>query len=274
MSSLQTFQPYTPSRRNQIQLNYAHLLESKKLPLKSLTRGLRKSGGRNGFGRLTAFRHGGGHKRLYRASSMRFLPFGLVSSIEYDPNRTAFIYSALLRETGTMQYTLAPQQLKVGSFFVANYGLRNSVTGSPCLLFFTRVGDLVYNVTLPNKSRMSSAAGTSCKVVKKDIYGFHVVLKLPSSKLRKVSMLSLSYLGKTSNPDHRFVVLGKAGRSRWLGKRPTVRGVAMNPVDHPHGGGEGKSSGGRPSVTAWGFPAKGQPTRRKKSDKYLVRTIN
>lgn len=286
---LKSFSPSSPSRRNQIQIDYSKILTSislglKKInPIKKLLKGLTKSGGRNNLGRLTAFRHAGGHKKRYRLIdsilTKKFLPFGIVNSIEYDPIRSSFIYSAFLRETGNFQYVLAPQQLKIGSFFVANYGLRNSIAGSPCLLYYSRVGDIVYNVninTLPHQKsyRIASAAGTSCKIVKKDLNGFNVVLKLPSSKLRKVSMFSLSFLGKTSNQENRFTSLGKAGRNRWLGVKPSVRGVAMNPVDHPHGGGEGKSSGGRPSVTPWGFPAKGKPTRRKKKDKNLVLTIN
>ena len=275
--NLKTFTPYTPSLRQQIQINL-NLFLGKKKPLKFLKTGASKRGGRNHFGRLTSFQKGGGHKKSYRLLSLnlfqKFLPISLVNSIEYDPFRSSFIACCFLKETGNFQYIIAPQNLKVGTILSANYGLRISNDGSPCLLYYSQVGDLLYNINInngPNKYTIASAAGTFCKVIKKEISLFYSVIKIPSGSLRTISLASIGFLGKTSNPYHKFRIIAKAGRNRWLGKRPVVRGVAMNPVDHPHGGGEGKSAGGRPSVTPWGFPTKGKPTKRKKLNLYLIK---
>lgn len=275
--NLKVFAPLTPSLRQQIQINY-NLFLGKQKPLKFLKKGLAKRGGRNHFGRLTSFQKGGGHKKSYRFLSLnlyqKFLPLSLVNSIEYDPFRSSFIACCFFKETGNFQYIIAPQNIKVGTILSANYGLRISNDGSPCLLYFAQVGDLIYNVNLnngPYKYNIASAAGTFCKVIKKEISLFYSIIKIPSGSLRTISLASIAFLGKASNPYHKFRIIGKAGRNRWLGKRPVVRGVAMNPVDHPHGGGEGKSSGGRPSVTPWGFPTKGKPTKRKKLNTYLIK---
>ena len=277
---LKKFTAITPSLRQRVQINLNLFLDKKK-PLKFLIKGHKKKGGRNNYGRLTCFQQGGGHKQSYRVLSthlqQKFLPYSVVNSVEYDPFRSSFIYCAFLKETGSFQYVLAPQNIKVGTFLASNYGLRRPQNGSPCLLYYTQIGDLVYNVNLNNgpfSYKVASAAGTFCKVVKKELTQFYAILQIPSGLFRKVSLASLSYLGKVSNPYHKFEIIAKAGRNRWLGKRPVVRGVAMNPVDHPHGGGEGKSSGGRPSCTPWGFPTKGKPTKRKKKNKYLIKTRN
>jgi large subunit ribosomal protein L2 len=277
---LKKFQPITPSLRHTILINYKNLLGSSRLPfdgknsLKFLTKGQKKTGGRNNYGRLTAFNIGGGHKQNYRLLSInsyhKILPFSVVTSIEYDPFRSAFISCCFMKESGSFQYILSPQNVEIGSFLISNYGLRRPNLGSSCLLYYSNIGDLFYNVNInngPNHYRIASSAGTFCKIIKKEISLFYSILKVPSGKFRSVSLASIGFLGKTSNPYFKFKVLGKAGRSFWLGKRPIVRGVAMNPVDHPHGGGEGKSSGGRPSCTPWGFITKGQPTRRKKHSK-------
>ena len=266
MNELKRFKPTTPSLRHRVQVNLSISLSGVKGPLKYLIQGHKKSGGRNNHGRLTAFNVGGGHKQSYRQLSSKFLPFAIITSVEYDPFRSGFIASCYMKETGSFHYFLAPQQAAIGSMITANYGFRRPVPGSPCLLYFAQVGDLLYNVRLTSSFRVGSAAGTYCKLLKKEPILFYGLLKTPSGCIRKVSLASLGYIGKASNKAHKDEVVGKAGRNRWYGKRPQVRGVAMNPVDHPHGGGEGKSSGGRPSVTPWGFPtkakAKTRPTRR------------
>ena len=211
---------------------------------------------------------------MSKNANQKFLPFSVISSIEYDPFRSAFIACSFLKETGSFQYILAPQNIKVGSILVSNYGLRRPYTGSSCLLYYTQIGDILYNINLSMgvySYNVSRSAGTFCKVIKKEISNFFSIIKIPSGLLRTISLSSIGFLGKASNPFYRFTVVGKAGRNRWLGKRPVVRGVAMNPVDHPHGGGEGKSSGGRPSCTPWGFPTKGKPTARLKKNIYLIK---
>jgi large subunit ribosomal protein L2 len=279
-TSLKYFKPKTPSLRHRIQVNYKLILTGVK-PLKFLVRGKNKTGGRNGFGRLTAFQQGGGHKKNYRLlatnsyNNQKWLPFCIINSIEYDPFRSSFISCCFLQETGTFQYILSPQNVEIGSLLTANYGLRRPNNGSLCLLFYANIGDLLYNINLnngPRKNTVAASAGTFCKIIKKEVGHFYSIIKVPSGTFRSISLASFGFLGKTSNPNYKFQCIGKAGRKRWFGRRPVVRGVAMNPVDHPHGGGEGKSSGGRPSCTPWGFPTKGKPTRRKKLDKfnYLV----
>lgn len=276
--NLKVFKAITPSLRHRIQINLKLVLSGETKSLKFLTVGKKKTGGRNNFGRLTAFRKGGGHKKKYRLLSLnlnqKILPYSVLMSVEYDPFRSSFISCCFLKETGTFQYILAPQNAVLGSLLIANYGIRRPNVGSPCLLYYAQIGDLLYNVNLnngPKSNKVASAAGTFCKIIKKEINSFYGVLKIPSGVFRSVSLASLGFLGKTSNPYFKFQVIGKAGRSRWLGKRPTVRGVAMNPVDHPHGGGEGKSSGGRPSCTPWGFITKGKPTKKKKINTYFVK---
>jgi len=276
--ALKYFKPKTPSLRHLIQINFKFNLTGVK-PLKFLIKGKHKTGGRNSFGRLTAFQKGGGHKKNYRLLSdkiynhQKWLPFSIVNSIEYDPFRSSFISCCFLKETGTFQYFLSPQNIEKGTLLIANYGLRRPNNGSPCLLFYANIGDLLYNVNLnngPRKNSVAVSAGTFCKIIKKEVNLFYSIIKQPSGNLRSISLASSGFLGKTSNPYHKFQILGKAGRHRWLGKRPVVRGVAMNPVDHPHGGGEGKTSGGRPSCTPWGFPTKGKPT--KKNEKNYIAT--
>ena len=274
---LKFYKPLTPSLRNRAQINLNLYLESKK-PLNFLIKGSSKTGGRNNFGRITSFTKGGGHKKKYRFLSIsykqKFLPYSIVDTIEYDPFRSAFICCCFLKESGGFKYILAPQNIKTGSLLVANYGLRQPSNGSPCLIFYAQVGDLLYNVNLNNgpfKNKIACAAGTFCKIIKKNVVGFYSIIKKPSGLLYSISFSSLGFLGKTSNPFKRYEIIGKAGRNRWKGVRPSVRGVAMNPVDHPHGGGEGKSSGGRPSVTPWGFPTKGKPTKSKKNNKYIYK---
>lgn len=277
---MKTYKAITPSVRHLVQVNLTSFLSGHSR-LKFLTQGKKNQGGRNNHGRLTAFRQGGGQKKSYRLLSTRtltkMLPYSIVHSVEYDPFRSAFLCCCFLKETGTFQYILAPQNIQKGAFLSANYGLRRAQQGSPCLLYYANIGDLLYNVNLnhgPLDYAVARAPGTFCKVLKKEIRQFFSLLKLPSGAFRSVSLSSLGFLGKTSNPNHKFTVLGKAGRARWLNRRPSVRGVAMNPIDHVHGGGEGKSSGGRPSSTPWGWITKGRKTRRLKKDLYQPKLIS
>jgi large subunit ribosomal protein L2 len=278
---LKYFTPRNNSLRQRIQINFKPVVlysnNKNKKPLKFLIKNIKNSGGRNNYGRLTCFTQGGGHKKNYRYLSnkynQKFLPYSIVNSIEYDPFRTAFISCCFLQETGSFAYIISPQNIKVGMFLASNYGLRRPNIGSACFLKYTQIGDLIYNINLncgPYKHIISTSAGCFSKVIKKQIALFFAIIKLPSGSFRSISLASLGFLGKASNPFKRFEIVGKAGRNRWLGKRPSVRGVAMNPVDHPHGGGEGKSSGGRPSSTPWGFPTKGQPTKTTKVSKYEI----
>lgn len=271
--ALKTFKPTTPSQRNLILVDRSDLYKGK--PEKSLTEGLRKTGGRNNTGRITSRRMGGGHKRRYRLidfkRNAKFDVPATVERLEYDPNRTAFI--ALIRyEDGELSYILAPQRLQVGDTVVA--GQRVDVKpGNAMPLGNIPVGTIVHNVEMkPGKGgQIARSAGTYVQLVGKD-QGY-AQLRLGSGEVRLVRSECLATIGAVSNPDQQNVKLGKAGRSRWLGKRPAVRGVAMNPVDHPHGGGEGRTSGGRHPVTPWGKPTKGKRTRsNKKTDSLIMRS--
>lgn len=238
-----------------------------------LTEGLTKSGGRNNTGRITARRIGGGHKRRYRLVDFKRRKFdqpAVVERLEYDPNRTAFI--ALVRyEDGELAYIPAPQRLKVGDSIVS--GERVDVKpGNAMPLKNIPVGTIVHNVELKagKGGQLARSAGTYVQLVGRD-QGY-AQLKLASGELRIVRGECLATIGAVSNPDQSNINLGKAGRNRWLGKRPAVRGVAMNPIDHPHGGGEGRTSGGRHPVTPWGKPTKGKKTRNnKKTDGQILR---
>jgi len=275
---LKVYKPLTPSLRHKIQINYLVNLKNNQ-KFKKLIKGKNKKGGRNLFGRLTSFTKGGGHKKSYRFLSIydikKNLPFLIINSIEYDPFRTSFINCCFFKEGGFFQYILSAQNTKVGNLLSSNYYFLLPYEGSPCYLKYAKIGDFIYNVNLNRNLRyyVASSAGTFCKIMKKDISLFFSKLILPSGSLYTVSLSSLGFLGKVSNYHHRFVNLSKAGRKRWLGFRPVVRGVAMNPVDHPHGGGEGKSSGGRPSSTPWGFYTKGKLTRKKKALKFFIRKL-
>jgi large subunit ribosomal protein L2 len=269
--ALKTFKPTSAGIRHVVIVDRADLHKGK--PVKELTEGLKKSGGRNNYGRLTAFRKGGGHKRRYRLIDFKRRKFDVAATVErleYDPNRTAFI--ALIRyEDGELAYILAPQRLKVGDSVIS--GERVDIKpGNAMPLKSIPVGTIVHNVELkPGKGgQMARAAGTYVQLVGRD-QGY-AQLKLSSGELRVVRGECMATMGAVSNPDQANINLGKAGRNRWLGKRPAVRGVAMNPIDHPHGGGEGRTSGGRHPVTPWGKPTKGKKTRNNKStDKFIVR---
>jgi large subunit ribosomal protein L2 len=239
-----------------------------------LTEGLTKSGGRNNHGRITARFIGGGHKRSYRIIDFKRRKFdmvGTVERIEYDPNRTGFI--ALIKyEDGDIAYILAPQRLRPGDKVVS--GQRVDVKpGNAMPLSSIPVGTIVHNVEMkPGRGgQLARSAGTYVQLVGRD-QGY-AQLKLASGELRMVHGDCMATIGAVSNPDQANIVIGKAGRNRWLGRMPSVRGVAMNPVDHPHGGGEGRTSGGRHPVTPWGKPTKGKRTRSRKkpSSKLIIR---
>ena len=269
--ALKTFNPTSPGRRTLVLVDRSALHKGD--PVKMLTEGLRKKGGRNNTGRITARRIGGGHKRRYRMVDFKRRKVDVTATVErleYDPNRTAFI--ALLKyEDGELAYILAPQRLSVGDTVVAGSAV-DIRPGNAMPLKNIPVGTIVHNVELkPGKGgQMARSAGAYVALVGKD-QGY-VQLKLPSGEVRLVRGECMATVGAVSNQDHQNVKLGKAGRKRWQGKRPAVRGVAMNPIDHPHGGGEGRTSGGRHPVTPWGKPTKGKRTRsNKRTDKLIMR---
>ncbi|MEO9903710.1 50S ribosomal protein L2 [Nisaea sp.] len=269
--ALKTFNPTTPSQRELVIVDRSELWKGK--PVKALTRGLTKSGGRNNTGRTTSFWRGGGHKRKYRIIDFKRRKFdvaGTVERLEYDPNRTAFI--ALIKyDDGELAYILAPQRLKAGDKVIA--GERADIKpGNAMPLKSIPVGTIVHNVEFKagKGGQIARSAGAYVQIVGRD-QGY-ALLRLTSGEVRMVRGECMATVGAVSNPDQQNVKLGKAGRSRWLGKRPHVRGVVMNPVDHPHGGGEGRTSGGRHPVTPWGKPTKGKRTRsNKKTDRLIVR---
>ncbi len=269
--ALKNFNPTTPGRRNLILVDRGDLWKGK--PVKKLTEGLSKKGGRNNSGRITARRRGGGHKRLYRVVDFKRRNFDVpakVVRLEYDPNRSAFI--ALIEyEGGEQSYILAPQRLAVGDIVIS--GERADIKpGNAMPLASIPVGTIVHNVEMkPGKGgQIARAAGTYVQLVGRD--AGYALLRLGSGEVRMVRAECMASIGAVSNPDRANAKLGKAGRKRWIGKRPSVRGVAMNPVDHPHGGGEGRTSGGRDPVTPWGSPTKGAKTRHnKKTDSLIVR---
>lgn len=269
--ALKTYSPTTPSRRNLVLIDRSELWKGK--PVKKLTEGLSKKGGRNNTGRITARRQGGGHKRNYRIIDFKRRKFdvaGTVQRIEYDPNRTAFI--ALIEYAdGELAYILAPQRLAVGDKVIA--GEKADIKpGNAMPLASIPVGTIVHNVEMKagKGGQIARSAGTYVQIVGRD--AGYALLRLGSGEVRMVRAECMATIGAVSNPDESNQKLGKAGRKRWMGKRPSVRGVAMNPIDHPHGGGEGRTSGGRHPVTPWGKPTKGAKTRHnKKTDGLIVR---
>ncbi len=270
--ALKNFKPTTPGQRNLVLVDRSELWKGK--PERALTEGLRKKGGRNNAGRITARRIGGGHKRRYRTIDFRRQKFdvaGTVERIEYDPNRTAFI--ALIEYSdGERAYILAPQRLSIGDKVISSANSADIKPGNAMPLANMPVGTIIHNVEMkPGKGgQISRSAGTYVQLIGKD-QGY-AQLRLASGELRLVRGECMATVGAVSNPDQKNIKLGKAGRSRWLGKRPSVRGVAMNPIDHPHGGGEGRTSGGRHPVTPWGKPTKGKRTRsNKKTDRLIMR---
>ncbi|MBY3117653.1 50S ribosomal protein L2 [Rhizobium laguerreae] len=271
--ALKTFNPITPSQRQLVIVDRSALYKGK--PVKALTEGLTKSGGRNNLGRITARFIGGGHKRTYRLIDFKRRKFeveGTVERIEYDPNRTAFI--ALVNYAdGEKAYILAPQRLAAGDKVIASEKAVDVKPGNTMPLQFIPVGSIIHNVEMkPGKGgQIARSAGGYAQLVGRD-QGM-AILRLNSGEQRLVHGSCLASIGAVSNPDHANINDGKAGRTVWRGKRPHNRGVVMNPVDHPHGGGEGRTSGGRHPVTPWGKPTKGKRTRSNKStDKMIMRS--
>jgi large subunit ribosomal protein L2 len=267
---IKKFRPMTPGTRQRQGSDFADI--TRDTPERSLLAPLKKTGGRNNHGRTTAYQRGGGHKRRYRVIDFRRDKVGVpatVASIEYDPNRTARI--ALLHYAdGEKRYILAPNKLEVGAEVVSS---RNAdiIVGNALPLEAMPVGTIVHAIEMrPGKgAQLCRSAGTSAQLMA--LEGKHALLRLPSGELRKVERGCRATVGVVGNIEHDREVVGKAGRSRWLGRRPNVRGVAMNPVDHPLGGGEGSTAGGRHPCTPWGKPTKGQKTRNnKKSDRLIV----
>ena len=270
--ALKTYKPTTPSLRQLVIVARDGLFKGK--PVKTLTEGLHSSGGRNNTGRITVRFRGGGHKRAYRIVDFKRRKLGVsatVERLEYDPNRSAFI--ALIKyQDGELSYILAPQRLAVGDSVVSDKSV-DVKPGNAGPLGTLPVGTIVHNVELkPGKGgQIARSAGTFAQIVGRD-QGY-VIVRLNSGEQRLVLGTCLGTIGAVSNPDHMNTTIGKAGRQRWLGRRPHNRGVVMNPVDHPHGGGEGRTSGGRHPVTPWGKPTKGKKTRSNKStNKFIVRS--
>ena len=269
--ALKTFNPTSPGRRSLVLVDKSDLWKGK--PEKTLTEGLRSKGGRNNKGRITARRRGGGHKRRYRMVDFKRLKHNIpatVQRLEYDPNRSAFI--ALIKyEDGELSYIIAPQRLQKGDQVIS--GQRADIKpGNAMPMSNIPVGTIIHNVEMKvgGGGKIARSAGTYVQLIGKD-QGY-AQLKLTSGEIRLVRAECMATVGAVSNPDKANAKLGKAGRNRWLGKRPSVRGVAMNPVDHPHGGGEGRSSGGRHPVTPWGISTKGKRTRNnKKTDRLIMR---
>ena len=272
--ALKTFNPTSAGRRHLIQVDRSQLWKGK--PVKSLVEGISKNGGRGNSGRITTRGQGGGHKKAYRLVDFRRLKMdmpALVERLEYDPNRTAFI--ALIRYAdGEIAYILAPQRLKAGDQVVA--AARADIKpGNAMPLSAIPVGTIVHNIEMKPGAggKIARAAGQYAQLVGKD--AGYAQIKLMSGELRMVRGECMASIGAVSNPDNSNQSLGKAGRSRWLGRKPHNRGVVMNPVDHPHGGGEGRTSGGRHPVTPWGKPTKGYKTRvNKRTDRLIIRSRN
>lgn len=270
--ALKAYKPTTPGQRGLVLVDRSDLYKGK--PVKGLTEGLSKSGGRNNKGRITARRRGGGHKRTYRMIDFKRQKWdvaGTIERIEYDPNRTAFI--ALIKyDDGEQAYILAPQRISVGDKVIAGEKV-DIKPGNAMPLENMPIGTIVHNVEIKARKggQIARSAGTYVQLVGRD-RGL-ALLRLSSGEQRAVRAECIATVGAVSNPDNKNTKLAKAGRSRWLGRRPSVRGVAMNPVDHPHGGGEGRTSGGRHPVTPWGKPTKGKRTRSNKAtDKLILRS--
>ncbi len=265
------YKPTSPARRQMSVAGFTEITKGK--PERSLVRKLKRTGGRNNLGRITSFQRGGGHKRRYRVVDFKRNKWDIpakVAAIEYDPNRSARL--ALLHYAdGEKRYILAAQGLRVGD--QVQTGRSAEIRpGNALPLEVIPLGTIIHNVELkPGKGgQLVRSAGGGAQLMARE--GKYAQIKLPSSETRRVLVSCLATVGQVGNLDHENVSLGKAGRSRWLGRRPNVRGVAMNPVDHPHGGGEGRTSGGRHPVTPWGVPTKGHKTRKNRtSDKFIVK---
>jgi large subunit ribosomal protein L2 len=268
--ALKSYKPVTPGQRQLVLVARTGLHKGK--PVKALTEGKNSTGARNNNGRITVRFRGGGHKKAYRNIDFKRRKFDVaaqVERIEYDPNRTGFI--ALIRYAdGEFAYILAPQRLVAGDTVVAGEHV-DVKPGNAMPVGNMPVGTIVHNIEfkIGKGGQLARSAGTYAQIVGRDQE--YIILRLNSGEQRLVHGRCMATVGAVSNPDHMNISIGKAGRTRWLGRRPHNRGVAMNPIDHPHGGGEGRTSGGRHPVTPWGFPTKGKKTRRNKSTtKFIV----
>jgi large subunit ribosomal protein L2 len=269
---IKTYNPTTPGQRGKTGYTFDELTTDK--PYKKLLEALKKSGGRNSDGRITIRFRGGGHKRKYRKIDFKRdkieIP-GTIETIEYDPNRTARI--ALVKyEDGERRYMLAPLGVGVGDRIVSTNGEADIVPGNALLLKNIPVGTVIHNIEfkIGRGGQIARTAGSAATLMAKE--GRYGLIKMPSGELRKIILGCRATVGQLGNVEHSNIKVGKAGRSRWQGKRPHVRGTVMNPIDHPHGGGEGKTKGGRIPVTPWGKPTKGYKTRKNKTtQKFIVR---
>jgi large subunit ribosomal protein L2 len=268
--ALKSYKPVTPGQRQLVLVARTGLHKGK--PVKALTEGKNSTGARNNNGRITVRFRGGGHKKAYRQIDFKRRKFdvaGQVERIEYDPNRTGFI--ALIRYAdGELAYILAPQRLVKGDTVIAGEHV-DVKPGNAMPVGNIPIGTIVHNIEfkIGKGGQLARSAGTYAQIVGRDEE--YIILRLNSGEQRLVHGRCMATVGAVSNPDHMNISIGKAGRTRWMGRRPHNRGVAMNPIDHPHGGGEGRSSGGRHPVTPWGFPTKGKKTRRNKSTtKFII----
>ena len=271
MSSIKTYNPTSPAIRFRTTLDNKEL--TKERPLKRLTESKQRISGRNNKGRLTVRHRGGGHKKLYRIIDFRRdkreIPAKVVS-LEYDPNRSARI-ALLAYADGEKRYILAPDGLAVGASVVAG-DVADILIGNALPLKNIPLGTMIHNIEMKKGKggQMARAAGTAAQLVAKE--AGYAQIKMPSGETRMISLECYATIGQVGNLNFENVSIGKAGRTRWLGKRPTVRGVAMNPIDHPHGGGEGKTSGGRNPVSPWGMPTKGYKTRNnKRTQRFIIK---
>jgi large subunit ribosomal protein L2 len=269
--ALRKYNPTSPGQRGLVTVDRSELYKGK--PVKKLTQGLTKTGGRNNSGHTTSWHKGGGHKRRYRMVDFKRTKrdvAAVIERLEYDPNRTAFI-ALITYEDGEQSYILAPQRVSVGDKVISS-AKADIKPGNAMPLSTIPVGTIIHNVEMkPGKGgQLARSAGTYVQLIGRD--QSYSILRLTSSEVRMVRSECMATIGAVSNSDQQNIKIGKAGRNRWLGRRPHVRGVAMNPIDHPHGGGEGKTSGGRHPVTPWGKPTKGKRTRSNKmTDRLIVR---
>ena len=268
--TLKTFKPYTKSTRGTVIIEKKDLWKGK--PIKSLTFGIKSASGRNNLGRITSRRRGSGHKQKYRKIDFyrnKHDIEAVVERIEYDPNRTSHVM-LVKYDDGERSYMLVPQKIKIGDKIIS--GNKKEIKIGNCMpLHDIPAGTAIHNVEMKpgGGAKIARAAGSSVQITGSD--GEYSLIKLVSGEIRKIISRAKATIGVLSNPDQKNIKIGKAGRNRWLGIRPSVRGVVMNPVDHPHGGGEGKSSGGRNPVSPWGQSAKGLKTRNnKRTNKYII----
>lgn len=269
---IKTYKPITPGQRGRTGYSFEELTTDK--PYRKLLAPLKKSAGRNSDGRITIRFRGGGHKRKYRIIDFKRDKFeinGTIETIEYDPNRTPRI--ALVKyEDGERRYILAPLGIKVGDRIISSDREADILPGNALRLKYIPVGTIIHNIEykVGRGGQIARSAGTAATLMAKE--GSYALIKMPSGELRKIILECRATVGQLGNVEHNNIKIGKAGRTRWKGRRPHVRGACMNPIDHPHGGGEGKSKGGRIPVTPWGKPTKGYKTRRnKRTQKFIVK---